>query len=106
MKPLLILLHTPADILNISQSYISIIMLFCCVTFAYNLLSSMLRAIGNSYIPLYSLMIASVLNVILDIFLVKGLNMGVKGAYKYEEKFIVYEWSCCHAPQLMRPGHH
>ena len=80
MKPLLILLHTPADILNISQSYISVIMLFCCVTFAYNLLSSMLRAIGNSYVPLYALMIASVLNVILDIFLVKGLNMGVKGA--------------------------
>lgn len=24
----------------------------------------------------------------------------------YEEKFIVYEWSCCHASQLMRPGHH
>jgi len=80
LKPLLILLHTPADILNISQSYISVIMLFCCVTFAYNLLSSMLRAIGNSYVPLYALMIASVLNVILDIFLVKGLNMGVKGA--------------------------
>lgn len=80
LKPLLILLHIPADILNISQSYISVIILFCCVAFAYNLLSSMLRAIGKSYVPLYALMIASVLNVILNIFLVKGLNMGVKGA--------------------------
>lgn len=80
LKPLLILLHTPADIIYISQSYISVIMMFCCVTFTYNLLSSMLRAIGNSYIPLYALVIASVLNVILDIFLVKILNMGVKGA--------------------------
>lgn len=80
LKPLLILLHNSADILNISQSYISVIMLFCCVAFAYNLLSSMLRAIGKSYVPLYALMIASVLNVILDIFLVKGLNIGLKGA--------------------------
>ena len=55
-------------------------MLFCCVTFAYNLLSSILRAIGNSYILLYALIIASVLNVILDIFFVKTLNMGVRGA--------------------------
>ena len=80
LKPLLRLLHTPVDILDLSQSYISVIMLFCCVTFAYNLLSSMLRAIGNSYIPLYALVIASVLNVILDIIFVKTLNMGVRGA--------------------------
>jgi len=31
--------------------------------------------------------------------------MGIIGT-NYEEKFIVYEWSCCHASQLMRPGHH
>ena len=79
LKPLLHLLHTPADILDLSQSYISVIMLFCCVTFAYNLLSSMLRAIGNSYIPLYALIIASVVNVILDIFFIKTLHMGVRG---------------------------
>ena len=80
LKPLLHLLHTPVDILDLSQSYISVIMLFCCVTFAYNLLSSMLRAIGNSYIPLYALIIASVLNVILDLIFVKTLHMGVRGA--------------------------
>lgn len=80
LKPLLRLLNTPVYILDLSQSYISVIMLFCCVTFAYNLLSSILRAIGNSYIPLYALIIASVLNVILDIFFVKTLNMGVRGA--------------------------
>ena len=80
LEPLLSLLHTPVDILDLSQSYISVIMLFCCVTFAYNLLSSMLRAIGNSYISLYALIIASVLNVILDLIFVKTLNMGVKGA--------------------------
>lgn len=80
LRPLLILLHTPMDILNLSQSYILIILLFCGITFAYNLLSSMLRAIGNSYIPLYALVIASVLNVILDIVFVKTWNMGVRGA--------------------------
>lgn len=80
LRPLLVLLHTPADILDLSQSYISIIFLFSCITFAYNLLSSMLRAVGNSYIPLCALIMASVLNVILDIFFVKNMNMGVKGA--------------------------
>ena len=43
-------------------------------------IASILRAIGNSYIPLYALIIASVLNVIFDIFFVKTLNMGVRGA--------------------------
>ena len=53
LKPLLRLLNTPVDILDLSQSYSSVIMLFCCVTFAYNLLSSILRAIGNIYIGMF-----------------------------------------------------
>lgn len=80
LKPLLLLLHTPNDILKLSENYISIILAFCCITFAYNLLSSMLRAIGNSRLPLYALIIASLLNVFLDILLVRGLHMGVVGA--------------------------
>ena len=48
--------------------------------FAYNLLSSLLRAIGNSAMSLVFLIISSVLNIILDIILVAGAGMGVRGA--------------------------
>lgn len=80
LRPLLLLLHTPERILDLAQNYISIILMFCFVTVAYNLLSSMLRAIGNSRIPLYALVIASILNIILDFLLVGGMRMGVAGA--------------------------
>lgn len=80
LRPLLLLLHTPESILDLAQSYISVILVFCFVTVTYNLLSSMLRAIGNSRIPLYALVIASVLNIFLDLLLVGGLHMGVVGA--------------------------
>ena len=80
LRTVLGLLNTPEEILELSYGYISAILLFCCVTFAYNLLSSMLRAIGNSYIPLYALILASVLNVVLDLLFVRTMGMGVKGA--------------------------
>ena len=50
------------------------------VTFAYNLLSSLLRAIRDSAMSLVFLIISSVLNVILDLVLVAGIGMGVQGA--------------------------
>lgn len=80
LRPLLLLLHTPENILCLAQDYISVILIFCFATVTYNLLSSMLRAIGNSRIPLYALMIASVLNIFLDILLVGAMRMGVVGA--------------------------
>lgn len=80
LRPLLLLLHTPESILHPAQNYISVILLFCSVTVAYNLLSSMLRAIGNSRVPLYALILASLLNIFLDLFLVGFIGMGVAGA--------------------------
>lgn len=52
MHPLLRLLKTPAEILEESYSYISILSIFLFVMFAYNLCSGLLRAIGNSFMPL------------------------------------------------------
>lgn len=80
LRPLLLALNTPESILDLAQSYISIILIFCFVTVTYNLLSSMLRAIGNSRIPLYALVIASVINIFLDLLLVGAMRMGVVGA--------------------------
>lgn len=80
LKPLLNLINTPADIIEESYTYIRIIGLGLIVMFAYNLCSAMLRAIGNSVIPLIFLIISSLLNIFLDILLITAFKMGVAGA--------------------------
>ena len=80
LGPLLRMLGTPDAIYAEALSYIRIIGGCILVTFAYNLLSSLLRAIGNSTMSLVFLIISSVLNVFLDILLVSGTGMGVRGA--------------------------
>lgn len=80
LMPFLKLLNTPAEILDSAFGYASTIMLFMGVTFAYNMCSGILRAIGNSMMPLVFLMISSVLNIALDFFFILVLRMGVPGA--------------------------
>ena len=80
LHPLLELLDTPAEILEDAYRYIIIIDLGVIVMFAYNLCSGLLRAVGNSFMPLVFLIFSSVLNVILDLWLIAGLGMGVAGA--------------------------
>jgi len=74
------LLNTPEDILPEAYEYSSCIMLFMGVTFAYNLCSGILRAVGDSVTPLIFLIISSVLNIVLDLWFIVGLGMGVRGA--------------------------
>ena len=50
------------------------------IMFAYNLCAGLLRAIGNSFMPLVFLILSSVLNVILDLWFIAVLGMGVAGA--------------------------
>ncbi len=80
LGPLLRALGTPEAIYAEALSYIRIIGGWIVVMFAYNLFSSLLRAIGNSAMSLVFLIISSVLNVILDLILVAGVGMGVRGA--------------------------
>ncbi|MGN0143717.1 MAG: MATE family efflux transporter [Clostridium sp.] len=80
LLPLLKLLHTPEEIINESYSYISTLTLFVGVMFAYNLLSGLLRAIGNSVMPLIFLIISSVINIVLDIMFITQFHMGIFGA--------------------------
>ena len=77
---LLQFLNTPADILDMAYSYISTITLFTTVTFTYNLLSGLLRAIGNSFMPLVFLILSSIVNVFLDILFITRFSLGVAGA--------------------------
>ena len=80
LHPLLQLLDTPAEILEDAYSYIIVIDLGVLVMFLYNLCAGLLRAIGNSVMPLVFLIISSVLNVVLDLWFIAGLGMGVRGA--------------------------
>ena len=80
LKPLLQLIHTPAAVIDESYSYIRVIGLGIIVMFSYNLCSGMLRAIGNSVMPLVFLIISSLLNIVLDIVLITAFHMGVVGA--------------------------
>ena len=80
LGPLLRILGTPEAIFGEALAYIRIIGGGIAVMFAYNLFSSLLRAIGNSTMSLVFLIISSVLNIFLDIALVAGAGMGVQGA--------------------------
>lgn len=80
LYPLLQLLNTPKNIINESYSYISTITLFVSVMFAYNLCAGLLRAIGNSFIPLIFLIISSIINVALGLLFITQFNMGIKGS--------------------------
>lgn len=80
LMPLLRVLNTPENIIEESYSYISTITLFVGVMFAYNLCAGLLRAIGNSFMPLIFLIISSLLNIGLDILFITQFNMGIRGA--------------------------
>jgi len=80
LYPLLQVLDTPVDIIEESYSYISCITLFVGIMFAYNLLAGLLRAVGNSFMPLVFLVISSVLNIVLDLFFMTQINLGILGA--------------------------
>ena len=80
LHPLLLMLDTPAEILDDAYRYILTIDLGVLVMFAYNLCAGLLRAIGNSVMPLVFLLISSGLNVVLDLLFIARLGMGVQGA--------------------------
>ena len=80
LHALLQLLDTPAEILEDAYSYIIVIDLGVVVMFMYNLCAGLLRAIGNSVMPLVFLLISSVLNVGLDLLFIMVFRWGVAGA--------------------------
>ncbi len=79
-KPLLRLMNTPEEILDASASYIRIIFaaIPCCVL--YNMASGILRALGDSKTPVFFLILASLVNIVLDLLLIIVFKMDVAGA--------------------------
>ncbi len=79
-SPLLALLNIPAEIIGEAGDYLSIVVFGLIVTLIYNLEANILRAVGNSVVPLIILIISALINVGLDFLFLYPLNMGVVGA--------------------------
>lgn len=77
--PLLRLIGTPEKIMAGSTLYLRIVFGGLVLTFAYNICTAIFRSIGDSKTPLYFLIIASVLNIILDLMFVIIFHMGIAG---------------------------
>lgn len=73
-------LNTPADALEIAVVYLNIYFYGLPFLFMYNILSSLFNALGKSRIPLYFLIFSSLLNVVLDWYMVAVLELSVPGA--------------------------
>lgn len=79
-RPMLELLRTPADIIDRSHAYLVWIFAGLAATALYNLLSNVIRALGDSRTPLYFLIVACVLNIILDFVFIAFFGMDTDGA--------------------------
>lgn len=80
VHPMLVLMQTPKEIIADAQLFISIIFAGIFAAMAFNLLSNVIRALGDSRTPLLFLIIASIINVVLDLVLIINFHMGVAGA--------------------------
>lgn len=79
-KPILRILQTPAELFELMERYTTIVFYGIFFVFLYNFFAFVLRAVGNSVVPLFFLGIASVCNVVLDLFFVLNLGWGLEGA--------------------------
>ena len=80
INPILSFMNIPTNIYQITYDYMIIIFIGIFFTFIYNYFASLLRALGNSKIPLIFLAVASIINIVLDIYFIVSLKMGVSGA--------------------------
>ena len=78
-RPLLRLMDTPADVIDHSVLYMRIIFAGMPASMLYNFGSAILRAVGDTQRPLYFLLTAGIINVVLNLFFVIVLHMGVAG---------------------------
>ena len=78
-RPLLILLDTPADMLDMASNYLIIIMIGLVGSGLYNIMSGVMRGMGDSVSPLLYLLVACGLNIVLDLLFVVAFGMTTDG---------------------------
>lgn len=79
-RRILLWMNTPTDIIDGAYSYIFVIFMGIPATYLYNMVSGIIRSLGDSKTPLYFLILSSLINVALDLFTIVVLKMGVAGA--------------------------
>ena len=80
IDPIMRLLSVPADPYALMREYLWVIFFGIAATFLYNYFAAVLRALGNSLVPLIFLGISAVINIVLDLYFIISLNRGVAGA--------------------------
>ena len=80
MRPLLVLMNTPEEIFDYALSYISTVCAGIVCVILYNYCASLMRAVGNSLMPLIFLICSAATNVGLDLWFIVGFKMGTFGA--------------------------
>ena len=75
-----VFLRVPQDVWPLMREYLAVTFCGIAGTFLYNYFASLLRAVGNSVVPLAFLAVSAILNIVLDLWFVAGLNRGVAGA--------------------------
>ena len=79
-RRILIIMNTPADIIDHAYNYIVVIFIGIPTVFLYNMVSGVIRSLGDSKTPVVFLVLSSIINVVLDFFLILVCRMGVAGA--------------------------
>ncbi len=79
-RDILAAMDTPADLFEDANAYIFIIFMGIPVVFLYNLLASVIRALGDSRTPVYFLALSAGLNIVLDLAFILCFQAGVAGA--------------------------
>lgn len=80
LNPILAFLRVPAEVWNPMKDYLLIIFGGLIATSLYNFFACMLRALGNSAVPLYFLAVSAIINIILDLLFIIGFHWGIRGA--------------------------
>ncbi len=78
-RPLLLLINTPAEIIDLAYNYVLIIYLGAITSTTYNAGANIIRSLGDSRTPLYFLIVSSILNIIFDLLFTIIIPMGVSG---------------------------
>ena len=79
VRPMLRLMATPEDVFPDAVRYLTIYFAGIAGLLLYNIGSGILRAVGNTVMPLMFLILTSILNIILDVFFVVSLHLGISG---------------------------
>jgi putative MATE family efflux protein len=102
-RPILECLQTPDDVIDGAYNYLSVILMGIGAAMLFNLVSGLLRAVGNSHTPLYFLALACVINIILDYAFILVFHTGVGGAAAATVIAQMISGGLC-IPYLMKKG--